>query len=88
MTGLRTKDPSKSGDSCGQYIELYEQWGKVIDDRSVAAMNACRQAACERLRQNGLPSRKEERYKYTDVDELLAPDYGVNLQRLPMPVDP
>lgn len=88
MTGLRTKDPSKSGDSCEQYIELYEQWGKVIDDRSVAAMNTCRQAACERLRQNGLPSRKEERYKYTDVDELLAPNYGVNLQRLPMPVDP
>lgn len=60
----------------------------MIDGHSSAVMNAERDAACERLRENGLPSKKVERYKYTDIDGLLAPDYGLNLQRLAMPVDP
>jgi Fe-S cluster assembly protein SufD len=29
-----------------------------------------------------------ERYKYTDIQKLFAPDYGVNLSRLQIPVDP
>ena len=31
---------------------------------------------------------KVERYKYTDMQKLFAPDYGVNLSRLQIPVDP
>ena len=31
---------------------------------------------------------KVERYKYTDLQKLFAPDYGVNLNRLEIPVDP
>ena len=31
---------------------------------------------------------KVERYKYTDIQKLFAPDYGVNLNRLEIPVDP
>jgi len=29
-----------------------------------------------------------ERYKYTDMQKLFEPDYGLNLQRLPIPVNP
>ena len=29
-----------------------------------------------------------ERYKYTDIQKLFEPDYGVNLSRLQIPVDP
>ena len=29
-----------------------------------------------------------ERYKYTDMQQLFAPDYGLNLNRLRIPVDP
>ena len=36
----------------------------------------------------GFPSRKVERYKYTDIDKLFAPDFGLNLNRLEIPVDP
>ena len=36
----------------------------------------------------GFPSRKVERYKYTDMQALFAPDYGLNLNRLQIPVDP
>ncbi len=45
-------------------------------------MNACRDAACEALRDAGFPTRKSERYRYTDMEALFSPDYGVNLRRL------
>jgi Fe-S cluster assembly protein SufD len=51
-------------------------------------MNAVRDEAFERFAKNGFPSRKVERYKYTDIAELFAPDYGLNLNRLQIPVDP
>ena len=52
-------------------------------------MNAQRDAAFARLSSNGgFPTRKVERYKYTDVDSLFAPDYGLNLNRLDIPVNP
>ena len=71
-----------------QYIELYEQARPVIFDHAPEAMNAVRDQAFADFRQQGFPSRKVERYKYTDMEQLFAPDYGVNLSRLEIPVDP
>ena len=71
-----------------QYIELYEQARQIIMDYASEAMNAVRDQAFEDFRRQGFPSRKVERYKYTDIEELFAPDYGVNLSRLQIPVDP
>ena len=71
-----------------QYIELYEQYRSIIDSHSCEPMNACRAAACETLRAKGLPTRKVEDYKYTNMQELFAPDYGVNITRLSVQVNP
>ena len=71
-----------------QYIELYTQARQVIFDHAPEAMNAVRDEAFEDFRRQGFPSKKVERYKYTDVQKLFAPDYGVNLSRLQIPVDP
>ena len=71
-----------------QYIDLYKQARNIICDHSSEAMNAVRDAAYERFASSGFPTRKVERYKYTDVAKLFAPDYGLNLNRLPIPVDP
>ena len=72
-----------------QYIELYERCRNMIWDHSSEVMNAQRDAAFARLSSNGgFPTRKVERYKYTDVDSLFAPDYGLNLNRLDIPVNP
>ncbi len=60
----------------------------MIFDHSCDVMNGERDAAFQRFSQNGFPSRKVERYKYTDIQKLLAPDYGLNLNRLDIPVDP
>ena len=71
-----------------QYIELYEQTRQVIFDHAPEAMNAVRDEAFEAFKAQGFPSKKVERYKYTDMQKLFAPDYGVNLSRLQIPVDP
>ena len=71
-----------------QYIDLYEQARETIFRHSSDVMNAVRDAAFEDFRRQGFPSRKVERYKYTDIAKLFAPDYGLNLQRLDIPVDP
>ena len=71
-----------------QYIELYEQARTMIHQHSCEVMNQVRDEAFERFRQNGFPSRKVERYKYTDIRALFAPDYGLNLNRLNIPVNP
>lgn len=71
-----------------QYIDLYRQCREQICAHSAAPLNAVRDAAFEQFERQGFPSRKVERYKYTSVDELFAPDYGVNVNRLEIPVDP
>ena len=71
-----------------QYIELYEQARGMIVRHSSDVMNAVRDAAYENLKTKGIPSQKVERYKYTNMQALFEPDYGLNLNRLEIPVDP
>ena len=71
-----------------QYIDLYKQCRTMIHEHSSDVMNAVRDEAFERLATNGFPTRKVERYKYTDIQKLFEPDYGLNLNRLTIPVDP
>ena len=71
-----------------QYIELYEQAAGMIKSHAPEALNAVRDQAFEDFRKQGFPSKKVERYKYTDMQKLFEPDYGVNLNRLQIPVDP
>jgi Fe-S cluster assembly protein SufD len=71
-----------------QYIDLYEQAGEMIKSHSAEVMNAVRDEALRDFQRLGFPSKKVERYKYTDIASLFAPDYGLNLNRLEIPVDP
>ena len=71
-----------------QYIDLYKQARGMIHEHSSDVMNSVRDEAFERFMLSGFPTRKVERYKYTDIQQLFAPDYGLNLNRLTIPVDP
>ncbi len=71
-----------------QYIDLYQQCREMICAHAPEVMNAVRDQAFEDFKAQGFPSRKVERYKYTDIQKLFEPDYGVNLNRLEIPVDP
>ena len=71
-----------------QYIDLYEQCREMICRHAAEVMNNVRDQALEHLRNHGFPTKKVERYKYTDIQQLFAPDYGLNLNRLEIPVNP
>ena len=71
-----------------QYIELYRSQRALIHQHGAAVMNALRDAAADDFQRLGFPSRKVERYRYTDMQTLFAPDYGLNLRRLDIPVNP
>lgn len=71
-----------------QYIDLYEANRQLIFDHSAKVMNDVRDAAFEDFKRQGFPSRKVERYKYTDIEELFEPDYGVNVNRVEFPLNP
>ena len=60
-----------------QYIELYQEARQMIISHAPEHMNAIR-----------FPTRRVERYKYTDLQQLFEPNYGLNLNRLNIPVDP
>lgn len=71
-----------------QYIDLFRQCRTMIDSYSAPVLNALREQAFQDFLQQGFPTQKVERYKYTDVAAAFAPDYGVNLNRLDIPVNP
>lgn len=71
-----------------QYIELYTQARDMLNAHSSSVMNAVRDTAFEDFKRQGFPSRKVERYKYTSMDKLFAPNYGVNVNRVEFPVNP
>ncbi len=71
-----------------QYIDLFREARQTICDHSSAVMNAVRDEAFRRFSSTGFPSKKVECYKYTDLQPLFAPNYGVNLNRVSIPVNP
>lgn len=71
-----------------QYIDLFVQHRQLIDSKSPAVLNGQRDKALEIFKQIGFPTTKLEDYKYTDVASKFIPDYGMNIQRVPIDVDP
>lgn len=71
-----------------QYIELFQECRQMLAKHSCGLLDAQRDEAFLTFQRLGFPTRKEERYKYTDAQEAFAPDYGLNLNRLEIPVNP
>jgi Fe-S cluster assembly protein SufD len=71
-----------------QYIDLFTQYEAMICRHSAEVLNAPRSKAFADFERLGFPTRKQEDYKYTDVGRYFAPDYGLNLNRLEIPVNP
>ena len=71
-----------------QYIDLYKEAREMIFSHAPEPMNVVRDQAFDDFVSSGFPTRKVERYKYTDIQKLFEPDFGVNINRLQIPVDP
>ncbi len=74
--------------SLTQYLNLYREQAADIDAHSAPALNAMRPAALEALEKAGrLPDTHDEGYEKTSVNDMFAPDYGVNVNRVALPAD-
>lgn len=71
-----------------QYIDLFSQAEAMICKHSSEVLNAPRATAFADFERLGFPDRKLEKYKYTDVSKYFEPDFGLNLNRLNIPVNP
>ena len=70
-----------------QYLDLYRGHRDLIDEGGAPALNALRPAALEALERKGLPRKGSEDFENIDLDAMLAPDYGLNLDRLDIDVN-
>lgn len=71
-----------------QYIDLFTHTEAMICKHSADVLNAPRAAAFADFERIGFPARKVEKYKYTDVSKCFEPDFGLNINRLDIPVNP
>ena len=71
-----------------QYIELYTAHHESIKKHSAQVMNDLRDASFAQFEKLGFPTVALENYKYTDLKEPLSIDYGLNINRIPIPVNP
>ena len=76
------------GEASAQYLSLYRECRTLIGQHSAPVMNVLRDEAYDELSRMGFPTRQAEDYKYTDVEALMAPDYGLNISRLDIPANP
>lgn len=70
------------------YINLYKQYNHHIKEHSASIMNASRDESFALFEKLGFPSSKLENYKYTDLADSLSYNYGLNINRLNIPVNP
>ena len=75
--------------SVKQYIDLYDACVDEVENATGAPVNVVRRAARALLGDGelSLPDRKTEGFEKTSIEEMFAPDYGVNVKRLGIPVD-
>ncbi len=71
-----------------QYIDLYKDHHESIKKHSAAVMNESRDASFALFEELRFPTSALENYKYSDLKAPLAIDYGLNINRLPIPVNP
>ncbi|MDE6396600.1 MAG: SufD family Fe-S cluster assembly protein, partial [Muribaculaceae bacterium] len=75
-------------DALKQYRELIGAHFGAIEAGAPAAMNGpVRRRAADALGNVRLPRRGDEGYEYTDLEAILSPDLGVNINRHSVPTD-
>lgn len=65
-----------------EYIKLYKEHSELVKEHSYPALNRLRDKALHILEHTRLPRRGDENFANIDMESMLAPDYGINLQRI------
>ena len=71
-----------------EYIELFDNNRALIEEPCAELINKARGNAYTAFKAMGLPSGKSEQYRYTDVCPIFSENYGMNLGRLNVPINP
>lgn len=71
-----------------QYLDLWRDHRSLVDSQSPEPLNRFRQKAADSLKEHGLPSLNDEEYRHTDMEKILSPDYGINIGRVRINVNP
>lgn len=71
-----------------QYCKLYLEHRDLLCQGSAHALNALRDTALASLERNLLPPKGSENYEIADLEAWLAPDFGLNIARVPLDVNP
>lgn len=74
-------------DALAQYLNLYRDHAAELMAHAPEALNRPRPRAYELLMSARLPRKGDEGYPALSVEEMFAPDYGVNLCRVPFGVE-
>ena len=70
------------------YIELYEEMSPLIKSKSASLLNLNRDDAFAKFKALGFPAGKDESYLYCKLSERMGIDYGLNINRISIPMDP
>jgi Fe-S cluster assembly protein SufD len=71
-----------------QYIEIFNQCEDLIRKSAPECMNSLRTQAFADFERLKFPSPKDEDYRYTNVEQMFEPDYGINFNRLKTSINP
>lgn len=71
-----------------QYLDLWNDHSELICGKSSEPINRLRDIAADSLSLHPLPEKGSENYEQTDLEKILSPDYGVNVARVPIDVNP
>ncbi len=71
-----------------QYLDLFDKHHDLIDANGAAPLNAVRSAALQMLKDMKLPKEGADNYENCDLEEMFAPDYGLNIAKLDIDVNP
>lgn len=70
------------------YVDLYTAHTVAVGARCSALLNAKRAEAFRAFQATGFPDTTLEEYRYCDLAPSLSIDYGLNIHRLNIPVNP
>lgn len=73
--------------SLDQYIELYLENRNAINRHSAGVLNGRRAEALEELTGKNLPRKGDEGYEHISIEDMFAPNRGVNINRVTIPAD-
>lgn len=71
-----------------QYIDLFTQNRELIDSKSAKIINNRRGEAFASFQDLGFPTKSQEDSQYSDVAKQFEPDFGLNLNRVSVDVNP